>query len=164
MVDKLKWCFSKKEVKLVDPNENLAKEYIRSAEETLLVLKDIKGKSNMWLATTKYYCEYFATYALLMRFGIKSEIHDCTIEIVKFLEQLGILNKYVSKVLERDKKLRIDNQYYLKNRKVTVDYNNLRDFVLELKELVMSITEEDVAKVRRELMKTLGIKDKLNKQ
>ena len=164
MVDKLEWCFSKKEVKFIDPNENLAKEYIRSAEETLLVLKDIKGKSNMWLATTKYYCEYFATYALLMRFGIKSEIHDCTIEIVKFLEQLGILNKYVSKVLERDKKLRIDNQYYLKNRKVTVDYNNLRDFVLELKELVMSITEEDVAKVRRELMKTLGIKDKLNKQ
>ena len=37
MVNKLKWCFSKKEVKLIEPNENLAREYIKSAEETLVV-------------------------------------------------------------------------------------------------------------------------------
>jgi len=82
MVDKLKWCFEQKRgIKLIKPNENLAKEYIRSAEETLLILKDIEGKSNMWLATTRYYCEYFIVYALLMKLGIKSEIHDCTIMI-----------------------------------------------------------------------------------
>lgn len=36
----------------------------------------IKNKSNMWISTTKYYCEYFAVYSLLMKLGIKSEIHD----------------------------------------------------------------------------------------
>ena len=66
MADRLKWCFKqRKGIRLIEPNENLAEEYIRSAEETLAVLSNIKGKSNMWLATTKYYCEYFAIYALL---------------------------------------------------------------------------------------------------
>ena len=42
-VEKLKW-FSKqkKGLKIVDVNDNLAKEYIQSAEETLLVLQNIK--------------------------------------------------------------------------------------------------------------------------
>ena len=79
MINKLKWCFERKEVKLIEPNENLSGAYLKSAEETFLVLKDIKEESNMWLATMKYYCEYFSCYALLMRVGIKSEIHDCTI-------------------------------------------------------------------------------------
>ncbi len=103
MDDKLKWCFGKKEVKLIKPNKNLADEYLRSAEETLLILRDIKGKSNMWLATTKYYCEYFAIYALLMRLGIKSEIHSCTIEIVKFLEEQNIIDKGTAEILEKIK-------------------------------------------------------------
>ena len=53
MDDRLKWCFSKKEVKLIEPNENLAREYLRSAEETLLILKDIKGKSNIGAGNNK---------------------------------------------------------------------------------------------------------------
>lgn len=151
MVDKLKWCFSKKEVKLIKPNENLAKEYLRSAEETLLILKNIEGKSNMWLATTKYYSEYFAVYALLMCIGIKSEIHDCTIEIVKFLEKEGIIEKGTVNMLEKDKELRIDNQYYLKNKKVTINYNKLRDLILRIKEKINKITNEEIEKIRKEL-------------
>lgn len=57
---KLKWCCKQKYgLKLDNPNDNIAREYLQSAEETLLILQEIKGKSNMWLATTKYYCEYF---------------------------------------------------------------------------------------------------------
>ena len=106
MVDKLKWCFGKKEVKFIEPNENLANEYLRSAEETLLVLRDIRGKSNMWVATAKYYCEYFAVYALLMRLGIKSEVHNCTIEILRFLEKENVIERGIAKMLEYDKELR----------------------------------------------------------
>ncbi|MCD6464193.1 hypothetical protein J7L02_01570 [Candidatus Woesearchaeota archaeon] len=151
MVNKLRWCFGKKEVKLIPPNENLANEYLKSAEETLFVLKDIKGKSNMWLATTKYYAEYFAIYALLMRLGIKSEIHDCTIEIAKFLEHENIIEKGVARMLENDKELRIDNQYYLKNREVIIDYNKLRDFILTMKHIINTLTNEKIENVREKL-------------
>jgi len=154
MADRLKWCFKqRKGIRLIEPNENLAEEYIRSAEETLAVLSNIKGKSNMWLATTKYYCEYFAIYALLMRLGIKSEIHDCTIEVARFLEREGVLPKGTSKLLENDKELRIDNQYYLKNRKVVIDFNKLRDFILRVKEKVNSVTDEEIHEIRRKLRK-----------
>ncbi|MBS3131504.1 hypothetical protein J4212_03685 [Candidatus Woesearchaeota archaeon] len=52
----IKWCKTqKKGIRLIDPNENLFREYIQTSEETLEVLKSIKGKSKVWLAATKYY-------------------------------------------------------------------------------------------------------------
>ena len=155
-VEKLRWCCKQKRgLKIENPNDNLAKEYIQSAEETLLVLQDIKNKSNMWLATTKYYCEYFSIYALLMKFGIKSEIHECTIEVCRFLEESGIIPIGFTKRIEDDKGLRIDNQYYLKNRKVFLDFNELREFVLIIKNKVNSTTLDEINKIREELKKVL---------
>jgi uncharacterized protein (UPF0332 family) len=156
MVDRIKWCFNKKEVKFIEPNENIAKEYINSAEETLIVLNDINGKSNIWLATTKYYCEYFALYSLLMRIGIKSEIHDCTIEILKFIEQKGYLDEATIKTIEEDKELRIDNQYYLKNIPVIIDFDKLRYLILYMKELINIISNEEIDNIRKEIKKIIS--------
>ena len=142
MDGKLSWCFKqRKGLKIVEPNNNLANEYIKSSEETLLILRDIEGKSNMWVATTKYYCEYLAAYALLMKFGIKSEIHECTIEFLKFLEKEGII-KNISKILIKDKELRIENQYYLRNKKVNVNFNEFieEDKVTEIRDKLKDIT------------------------
>lgn len=151
-VKKLNWCCKQRNgLQIVNINDNLAREYLQSAEETLLVLQNIKGKSNMWLATTKYYCEYFSVYALLMKFGIKSEIHECTIEICRFLEEKGVVPLGYTKRLEDDKELRIDNQYYLKNRKVNLNFDELREFILILKNRVNIITKEEVNKIRVEL-------------
>src|SRR3989344_6504276 len=122
MVD-LRWCKKQKRgLKLIEPNNNLTKEYIETAEETLNVLKSLQNKSNIWLATTKYYYEYFTVYALFMKLGIKCEIHDCTIELCKFLEKEKLLPKGTYGLLEKDKKLRVDNQYYLKNLEVKIDH------------------------------------------
>src|SRR3989338_11135681 len=117
---KISWCKKQsKGIKLVNPSDNLSEEYYKNAEESLRVLRNIQGtESNMWLATTKYYVEYFAVYSILMKIGIKSEIHDCTIALVEFLEEEGVIESGTSTMLEKDKDLRIDNQYYLKNMPV----------------------------------------------
>ncbi|MEK6827442.1 MAG: hypothetical protein AABX99_03090 [Nanoarchaeota archaeon] len=154
--EKLKWCCCQNNgLKLVKPNDNLAREYIESSEETLLILQSIKSKSNMWLATTKYYSEYFAIYALLQKIGVKCEIHDCTIEITHFLENKEVIPKGYAKILSEDKDLRIDNQYYLKNRNVDVHIEELRDFILVLKNKVNTITLSEINKIREELKKVL---------
>ena len=141
----LKWCVKQtRGIKLIKPNDNLSKEYLSNSQETLEVLREIKDKSNMWLATTKYYCEYFAVYSVLMKIGIKSEIHECTISLVKFLEKEGLFEKGTWKVLEKDKEMRIDNQYYLKNKKVYFSYNSILEFVLKIKEILMSLNEEKI--------------------
>ncbi len=156
-VDKLKRCCKQKSgLKIEKPNDNLAKEYLQSAEETLSVLRDIKGKSNMWLATTKYYSEYFAIYALLQKIGIKCEIHDCTIAVSKLLEEIKIIPQGYSRKLEDDKDLRIDNQYYLKNRAVNVNFRELSEFILTIKNKVNSITLDEINKARAEIKKIIG--------
>jgi uncharacterized protein (UPF0332 family) len=146
------WCFKQRNgIKIITINDNLADEYIRTAEETLDVLKSIKGKSKVWLATTKYYCKYFAVYALLMKIGIKCEIHECTIELTKYLAEKDIIPLEFYESLKKDKKLRIDNQYYLKNREVDVDYNSLLIYVLRIKDIINTISIEKINNLRSEI-------------
>jgi len=54
-------------------------------------------------------------------------------------------------MLEYDKELRIDNQYYLKNRKVIVNYDNLRDLILKMKEIINTISNEKIAEIRKKI-------------
>ena len=148
----LEWCKKKERgIRMIEPNDNLCKEYLESSEETLSILKEIQGKLNMWLATTKYYCEYFAVYSLLMKIGIKSEIHDCTIALAEFLEKENLLPKGTYKNLEKDKRLRIDNQYYLKNINVEIVYSELTNFILEIKDIINSLTFDKINEIRKEI-------------
>lgn len=149
-MEKIEWCKRQgKGIKLRSESVDLAKEYIENAEESLRILQTIKdSRSNMWLATTKYYIEYFAVYAFLMRVGIKCEIHDCTIEFVKHLESMKFMPKGISKMLEDDKLLRIDNQYYLKNRVVVIGMEILRNFVLEMKRRIDGLSSDEIRKIR----------------
>ena len=116
------------------------------------VLKSIKEtRSNMWLATTKYYIEYFAIYSILMKIGIKCEIHDCTIALVKFLEDQGIIEKGTSKILEKDKELRIDNQYYLKNKPVNIDFEKLSNFMLSIKSSLDKLDDKKITELKKKI-------------
>jgi len=150
---KISWC-KKKEggIKIQEPNDNLSKEYYENAEESLRVLRRIiETNSNMWLATTKYYIEYFAVYSILMKIGIKCEIHDCTIALVKFLEDEEIIEKGTAKILENDKELRIDNQYYLKNRKVKINFEKLSEFMLSIRKALDKLGDTKISKLREKI-------------
>lgn len=146
------WCLKQKSgIKLIEPNDNLAKEYLKSAQETLLSLKNNLEDSNMWKATKKYYAQYLAVYSLLMKIGVKCEIHDCTIELVKYLEEWGLFSDLTYNTLVESKKLRIDNQYYLKNIDVVIDYDELFLFILSIKDTINSITDMEIQRIRRKL-------------
>ncbi len=152
---KISWCKrQEKGIKLIEPNDNLSEEYYQNAEESLKVLRSIREtKSNMWLATTKYYIEYFAVYSVLMKIGVKCEIHDCTIALSGFLEEEGILKQGISKTLSYDKKLRIDNQYYLKNKPVDIDFERLSLLILSIKESLNNIDTNKINEVRKKISK-----------
>ena len=150
---KISWCKDQTSgIKLIEPNLNLCEEYYANAEESLKVLRSISPtQSRMWLATTKYYIEYFAVYSVLMRLGIKCEIHDCTIALVKLMEDNGILEKGISKILEADKLLRIDNQYYLKNKPVDINFEKLSVFLLSIKKSIDSLDENKINDLRKKI-------------
>jgi len=154
-MEKISWCKKQRRgIELIAPNKNLSNEYYFSAEESLRVLRKIKStNSETWIATTKYYARYFGFYSVLMKIGIKCEIHDCTIALALFLEKRGIIRD-ISKKLEEDKELRIENQYYLKNKKVKVDLGELADYLLNIKKVNDSLTEDKIKDIREKILKS----------
>ena len=110
-----------------------------------------KTQSKVWLATTKYYVEYFAFYSILMKLGIKCEIHECTIELARLLEKEQLVPAGTADTLKKDKQLRIDNQYYLKNRPVKIVPEQLSEFLLDIKDTLMKLTDQDINRIRNKI-------------
>lgn len=138
----ISWCLKqKKGIELVEPNETLRDAYFKDADESLVAMGNNKGK---WKIITAYYACYNALYALLMKAGIKSEIHDCTIEMMAFFE----FEKKEILFMKHLKKLRIDVQYYLKPAE-EIDLAEIKSFVLHCKVLSKSLTEDKVKVIRR---------------
>ena len=110
-MDKIRWCLKKRGgIELVEPNRNLTEAYMKKAEEALESMSMIKKKD--WKITTAYYAMYFSAYSILMRLGVKCEIHSCTIEFAKrFLKDY--LSREDIELLGGSFKARIDAQYYV---------------------------------------------------
>src|SRR3989338_1696234 len=83
--DDYSFCFKKAGgLKLVNPNERLVEVYKKKSRSALNMLESAKEKQeDEWILDTSYYAKYFMVYALFMKVGIKSEIHDCTIFALK---------------------------------------------------------------------------------
>ncbi|MFW6450431.1 MAG: hypothetical protein ACOCZ6_05235 [Nanoarchaeota archaeon] len=64
-MDKLKWCsLQSKGIKIVEPNERIATDYIKEAD---IDLEDMKKSSLKWKNIMGYYACYNALYAVKNR-------------------------------------------------------------------------------------------------
>jgi len=70
---------------------------------------------------------------------------------VDWLEKEGIFSKGTAKILEKDKELRIDNQYYLKNKSVDIDFEKLSDFIISMRNSLDNIHDKEIEKIRSEI-------------
>ncbi len=107
-----------------------------------------------WASSAAYYARYHILYALLMKCGIKSEIHECTIEIAKIVFG-DMIPKNRIKEIESAKIQRINLQYYT-DRLVEEEEleNNMKtagDFVMELKSIINDTRPDYIEKVRNKL-------------
>jgi uncharacterized protein (UPF0332 family) len=141
MQNKLSWCKNqKKGIELIDPNDNLSQAYFLDADDSLDVMKNSKGK---WKPIIAYYSCYYAFYALLMKVGIKCEIHDRTIELMSLFDfshdQIDFMRKL--------KKERIDVQYYRKDPS-EMDEIKIKHFVVHCKQLIPKFNEDVISELR----------------
>lgn len=138
---KIKWCLKQKRgVELVEPSDNLAKAYFNESEETL---REIGNGSSKWDVIKAYYASYHALYAILMKCGVKCEIHDCSIELMRLIENFSD-EDYEFLIRLKEKRIRV--QYYLK--KETLDnLKQVKQFVLKCLELAESV-EIDAIRTR----------------
>ena len=149
------WCMNQKRgIKLEEPNDNLCNVYIKKAKSALNMLTSATEQNEVdWIATTAYYARYFAFYGLLQKCGIKSEIHDCTISLMRFLfVEEELIEEHFYKELQMAKDLREDMQYYiteeLDKEKLKKDAETARSFVLKMEEVADTITEKQISQLR----------------
>ena len=140
-MDKLNWCLKQKRgISLVDVKLHLRDSYMKDAEESLRVCAGLSGK---WKVISGYYACYNALYSVLMGCGIKSEIHDCSIELMKLFdfseEDIVFMNDLKDK--------RINTQYYLK--KVVVEsVDEIKDFIGKCKEISAGLSSGKIDEIR----------------
>lgn len=116
--------------------------YVKEADETLENVFFAKGK---WKLITAYYACYNALYALLMKCGIRCEIHDCSLNL---MELFGFDVEDV-KFLKKLKEDRIRAQYHLKNI-VLENELDVKKFILKCKTLLNNLDSKKIEKIRAE--------------
>ena len=145
-MERLSWC--KKRIKLTQPNKNLSEEYLRKAQRSLDATISLKN-NHEWQITAAYYTMYFSIYSLLIRAGIKSEIHQCTIAIA----ELFALTKKEIELIEQAQKARIDLQYYVDrtHNQTNTMLQQAPHILLRCEELHNTLTQEDIRTIREQL-------------
>jgi uncharacterized protein (UPF0332 family) len=112
-------------------------------------------KETDWTLTTAYYARYFALYALLMKLGIKSEIHDCSIAVARLLANNKIITQNLVTEITQAKQTRIDTQYYitkeLKQEEIKRNVESARKFVLEIQKSIEQVSTEQTNNIRNKL-------------
>lgn len=157
-MDKIKWCSGKKEgLSLIEPNPDLAGAYIKKAEEALESIRVNIIKD--WKISTAYYTIYFSLYAILMKLGVKCEIHSCTIEFAK-----RFLKEYFEKTeldfAEDSLKARVDSQYYINRTVPDEQYNKMirkaPEFLVKCKSVIIKLNEKKINEIRDKFQKESG--------
>ena len=150
----IKWCLANKNgIKLIEPNANMSNSYLKMAEESIYVLNGVKN-SRIWLATTTYYIFYYSLYSLMLRIGVKCEIHACSLEFMKKC-LIEYYDETDMKMIEKAFSARIDLQYYsdrpVDERIINETSKYCKDFYIKTKDIMSKITETQIDSVRKKL-------------
>ena len=143
-MNKLDWCLKQKRgIELISLKPHLRDSYFKDAKDNLEICLKLKGK---WKLITGYYACYNALYSILMMCGIKSEIHDCSIELMNLFDFSGEDIDFLKNLKEN----RIQTQYYLK-KVLFENEEGVKDFVSKCKEILNGLSSSQIEKIREKL-------------
>mgnify|MGYP001567023751 CR=1 FL=1 len=154
---RLEWCIRKKAYEFIEPNPNLTEAYFKKAEEALKSIRVNTVKD--WQIAIAYYTIYFSLYALLMRIGVKCEVHACTLAFIR-----SFLSEYFSNedctFFEQSLQARVDAQYYVDRTVPDEQYQLMLkkapDVLVQCKDIVQHITQKKVYQLRGDLRRAMG--------
>jgi uncharacterized protein (UPF0332 family) len=149
----LNWCFGQKDgIKVVEPNSNLAKSYIKMAEDALGTMNREAKHNLVFAISASYYSMYYSLYSIMRHLGIKCEIHSCSI---RFMEEF-LAEFYLPEdmnLIKKAFKLRNTVQYYADRivDKKDVDFilEKSSDFVAVSREILGKINEAKINEIRQ---------------
>jgi len=143
--NQINWCLKQaKGIKLVEPNESISENYLKESLSDFDMVEKVNPK---WKTVTAYYSCYNSVYAILMKVGIKCEIHDCTIALMGLLG----FDENEIKFLDSLKKERVDVQYYLRASSLAIDKNKILEFLNKCKEIIRNMNDDEINKIRAKI-------------
>ncbi len=101
-----------------------------------------------WKLILAYYACYSALYSLLMKCRIKSEIHDCSLELISLFDFSVSEVNFFRKLKEK----RIKTQYYLQGI-ILKDEIVVKKFIIKCKILLNSLNLDKINKIRDKIKK-----------
>lgn len=148
----LKWCCKQKEgIKLININDNLSQGYIKMAENAIGTMNREKNLNLQFSISACYYSMYYSLYAVLIKIGIKCEIHACTLEFMNQLLQ-NFYSKDDFRIINKAFKSRDMAQYYVDKIVPKEDINfiisNAPYFLSKSKEILSKLNEKDINEIR----------------
>lgn len=153
------WCCNQKDgIKLVESNDNLARAYSQMAEDAIGTMNREKDKNLTFGISACYYSMYYSLYSIMMKIGIKCEIHSCSLEFMKqFL--LEYYSQEDLKLIKKSFDLRGMAQYYpskiIKKDESDFIISQASIFLNKSKEILSKINQKDIEKIRGELSKAV---------
>ena len=155
MVVNLKWCCSKKEgIRLIESNENLSLGYMQMAENAIGTMNREKNLNIQFAISACYYSMYYSLYSILMKIGVKCEIHSCTLEFMKEL-LMDFYLKEDHKIILKAFNTRNTSQYYvdkiIPREDIDFIFSKTTPFLSKSKEILSKINEKEILKIRKEI-------------
>lgn len=150
-MDKISWCKRKREgIRLTEPSPNLAEAYLQKAESSLEALRTTSVRD--WKIAAAYSAMYFSLYAILVRIGVRCEIHSCTIQFAKQFLGSDFTNEEIG-FLEDSLKARIDAQYYVNRNVPDRHYQEMArrapKLLVKAKETLLKLNEKKILDIRK---------------
>lgn len=152
-MEEIEWCKEqRKGIRLVDPNSNLSLAYLKKAEEALETMNSVTSPD--WIISTGYYSMYYSLYAVLMKIGIRSEMHTCTIECMR--EYLMNFFSYEDvRTIDDARIMRVQSQYSVAlesaEEEASKIVSNVPYFLLKCRNVCNRMKSEDIENIRKML-------------
>jgi len=153
----IKWCFKqKKGFELVGPNENMSEGYFNLADASIGTMNRERNKNNVFSISAGYYAMYYSLYGVLIKMGLKCEIHQCAI---RFMEEFlkDFYSKEDVKNIYFAFKLRNNVQYYvdkiLKEEEIDRLINCAPEFLSKSRKVLSLLNENKIKNIREEFKK-----------
>ncbi|MEN7982708.1 MAG: HEPN domain-containing protein [Nanoarchaeota archaeon] len=151
----IKWCCKQREgIELIEPNDNLAKSYIRMAEDSIETMNREKKYNSIFAISACYYSMYYSVYSILMKIGVKCKIHQCTLELMKFILPDFFSDKDI-KLIKKAFDLRNISQYYVNKIILKEDtefiIENAQLFLDKSKDILSRLTEKEIFEMRNKI-------------
>lgn len=156
----------KRGIRMVEPSERLGRAYAKKSHAAMRSMRLNMGHGiGDWAASTSYYAMYYAVHSLLMRVGIKCEIHDCTAALFGHLFGAGCGDGGADRgdlagILRKARERRVAAQHCTDGEADAADLDDMASdtcrFVTRIEAIADGLDREGIGEIRDRLRTTIG--------